>query len=136
MILVDSSVWIDFLQSAQSQPQAYLAELIRRPRLIGVPGLVVQEILQGIREEGMCHRVEEHLRRFPILHADTETYIMAARVYRTLRKRGFVVPPGDVTIAALTIQSECELYTLDQHFQRIQRYSALRLHRPAALRGL
>jgi predicted nucleic acid-binding protein len=133
VILVDSSVWVDFLQSAHSHHQASLGELIRLPRFIGVPGPVVQEVLQGIRDERMFHQLEERLRLFPVLHADTETYVMAARLYRTLMRHGSVVPPGDVTIAALAIQSECELYTLDQHFQRIQRHSALRLYRPTAL---
>ena len=131
VILVDSSVWIDFLESTRSQDQDHLSELIHIPDLIGVPGPVVQEVLQGIRDEAMFQRVRERLCQFSILHPDTDTYVAAARLYRTLTRGGVTVPPGDVTIAALTIQRGCELYTHDlRHFERIRQHSTLRLHQP------
>ncbi len=129
MILVDSSVWIDFLESASSPDQAYLSELIHIPDLIGIPGPVVQEVLQGIRDEATFQRVRERLDHFPVVQANTETYVKAASLYRTLVRHGVTVPSGDVTIAALVLQHACELYTLDRrHFERIRQHSLLRLH--------
>ena len=131
MILVDSSVWIDFLASTRSSHQAALSQLLHLPNAIGLPGPVMQEVLQGIREETVFRRVHEDLDRFPIVHADTETYVMAARLYRTLAVHGETVPPGDVTIAALAIQHSYRLYPLDRrHFDRIARRSALRFYQP------
>ena len=132
VILVDSSVWIDFLQSPGSEHQGHLSELIRMPDVVAVPGPVVQEVLQGIREEESFRLVRERLCQFPVVHPDTDTYVMAAQLYRKLARKGGVVPPGDVTVAALVIQHACELYTLDlRHFEPICRYSGLRLHRIA-----
>lgn len=129
MIVVDSSVWIDFLQSAHSPHQDHLTELIRWPGVVGIPGPVIQEVLQGIRGEEHFQRVKEDLLRFPIIHADTTTYVEGARLYRRLASKGTVTPPGDVTIAALTIQCHGELYTLDQrHFRPIAQHSTLRLY--------
>ena len=130
MILVDASVWIDFLTAARSPHQAHLSNLIHVVGGIGIPGPVIQEVLQGIRDEHACHRIEEHLKRFPVVHADTATYIIAARLYRTLMVRGSTTPPGDVTIAAIAIQAGHALYTLDHHFHRIASHSALRLYLP------
>lgn len=107
MILVDSSVWIDFLAVRASKHQAHLSELVRLPGMIGLPAPVVQEVLQGIADEQDFRRVEESLQRFPILQASTAVYVLAARLYRTLVRRGTVVPPGDLTIAA---HSELRLY--------------------------
>jgi hypothetical protein len=128
--LVDSSVWIDFLQTTRSESQDYLSNLIQVPGVVGVPGPVIQEVLQGIRDDEQFRLTRERLCRFPIIHPDTDTYVMAARLYRTVARKGMVVPPGDLTIAALAIQHACELYTLDvRHFERIEKHSELRLHR-------
>lgn len=130
VILVDSSVWIDFLQSPGSEHQGHLSELIRIPDVVGVPGPAVQEVLQGIREEESFRLVRERLCQFAVVHPDTDTYVTAACLYRTLARKGVTVPPGDVTVAALAIQHDFELYTLDlRHFDRIRQHSALRLHR-------
>lgn len=131
MILVDSSVWIDFLSSPVSVHQPYVSELLRLPHAVGIPGPVVQEVLQGIRDEAAFQRVKTSLERFPVVHADTPVYVAAAAIYRALAAKGATIPPGDVTIAAITIASDHELYTLDRHFKRIARHSALRLHHPA-----
>ena len=131
MILVDSSVWIDFLSSTRSSHQAALNQLLHLPNAVGLPGPVLQEVLQGIREDTAFRRVSEDLGRFPIVHADTETYLMAARLYRTLAAHGETVPPGDVTIATLAIQHGYRLYTLDRkHFDRIAKRSSLRFYQP------
>ena len=130
MILVDASVWIDFLTAAHSKHQAHLSALIHVVGSIGIPGPVIQEVLQGIRAEHTFHRLEGHLKQFPAVHASTETYIIAARLYRTLTAKGSTIPPGDVTIAAIAIEAEHELYTLDHHFHRIAAHSPLRLYRP------
>ena len=130
MILVDASVWIDFLTAPHSKHQAHLSDLIHVVGGIGIPGPVIQEILQGIRDEHVFHRIEEHLKRFPVVHAGTATYIITARLYRTLMVKGSTIPPGDVAIAAIAIETEHELYTLDHHFHRIAAHSALRLYRP------
>ena len=135
MILVDSSVWIDLLQSAHSTHGNHLSELIHQAEPLGVPGPVIQEVLQGIREEHSVGLVQKRLCCFPILHPDTETYVMAARLYRQLARHGTTVPPGDVTIAALVIQRKHELYTLDRrHFERIKQHSELRLYQPSSER--
>lgn len=134
VILVDSSVWIDFLRSKSSAHEAHLRDLLAVPDVVRVPGLVVQEVLQGIREEAMFEVVRARLCNFPIVHADTETYVMAARMYQTLARRGIAIPPGDITIAALSIQYQWPLYTLDhRHFVRIAHHSPLRLYEPPSL---
>ena len=130
MILVDSSVWIEFFARHRSEHQEHLSALLQIPELVRIPGPVLQEVLQGLQDETAFHRVADDLQRFPIVHATTGTYVSAARLYRTLAAKGATIPPGDVTIAAIAIESGDELYTLDRHFHRIAQHSALRLYRP------
>ena len=98
--------------------------------MVGIPGPVIQEVLQDVRGEELFQRVKEDLLRFPVIHADTATYyVEGARLYQRLASKGTVVPSGDVTIAVLAIQCHGELYTLDQrHFHPIAQHSALRLY--------
>lgn len=128
MILVESSVWIDFLTHPPSPHRGHFGALLRLPGAVGVPGPVVQEVLQGIRDPAIFEQVRQTLEGFPIFHAQTSTYLRATQLYRQLRAKGSTVPSGDVTIAAIAIETEHELYTLDHHFQRIAQHSALRLY--------
>ena len=131
MILVDSSVWIEFLARRQSVHQKHLSALIQFPEVVRIPGPVLQEVLQGLQDEAVFRRVADDLQRFPIVHATTGTYVSAARLYRTLAAKGATIPPGDVTIAAIAIESGDELYTLDRHFHRIAQHSDLQLYQPS-----
>ena len=130
MILVESSVWIELLSPKRSAHQQHLTELIRMPNTVGIPGPVIQEVLQGIEDGPLFHQVQERLEKFPIVQATTATYVHAAKLYRILAAKGTAVPSYDVMIAAIVIEAGQELYTLDHHFHRIAAHSPLRLYQP------
>lgn len=61
MILVDTSVWIDFFNGTESKEKDQLHQLISSNTRICLTDLILTEILQGIRDDHQYERVKKHL---------------------------------------------------------------------------
>jgi len=127
VVLVDTSIWIDFFQNNDSIHAQTLDGLIRDNNRAVICGVVLQEILQGIKDNNSYELTKERLSRLPFLDANKETYIYASSLYRTLRRKGITVPSVDTTIAAIAVLNRIPLFTKDEHFKTIARYSELKL---------
>jgi predicted nucleic acid-binding protein len=91
MIIVDTTVWIDYLKGRANPETDYLDRELSRQRL-GLADLILCETLQGISDEGLFSRALHALRAFEIFETGGEEMaIMAARNFRTLRMRGSTV---------------------------------------------
>jgi len=129
MVLVDTSVWIEFFQNPESQAAVTLAALIKDHNRVALCGIVLQEILQGIRDRKSYELARERLLKFPFLETNRDTWLLAASLYRKLRAKGITLPPVDVTIAAIAVQNDVPLFTRDGHFETVARHSELPLYR-------
>jgi predicted nucleic acid-binding protein len=91
VIVVDSSVWIDFLNGRNALHVRRLRAVLGSDEVI-VGDLMLCEVLQGLRSERAASEVEALLRRFEIVSmAGDAIAVLAARNFRSLRKRGFTV---------------------------------------------
>ena len=127
MVLIDTSVWIDFFQASESSHALALESLIRNNNRAMICGIILQEILQGIKYDRSYTFAKDRLARLPYLEIDKETYVYASSLYRILRAKGITVPPVDVTLAGLAVQKNIPLYTRDDHFKAIAKHSGLKL---------
>lgn len=127
MVVVDTSVWIDFFRNPANQENGGLEELVRGRNRAAICGIILQEILQGIREQKSFELTRQRLLFLPFLEADREVHLLAAAIYRDLRKKGITVPSTDAAIAAVAIRYGFSLYTRDEHFSEIARHSSLKL---------
>jgi len=119
MVLVDTSIWIDFFQAPESPSASELVALIKGHNRVSVCGVVLQEVLQGIRNQKSFELVRERLLKFPFIEANRETWLLAATLYRDLLAKGITMPPVDVTIAAIAIQNDVSLFRMDVHFEEV-----------------
>lgn len=125
-ILVDTSAWIDFFRAVPSRENALLKDCLRRREHIFIAGVIVQEILQGIRDDSQYRAVKEFLFLFPKIDAQFPDYVDAANVYRDLRKRGLTIhSPIDCLIAVLAIRHRLFLLHKDTDFTAIAQYHPL-----------
>lgn len=131
MIVVDTTVWIDFFNGAETPEDRHLQQLITAGRSLALTDLIFCEILQGIREDATFERTRGLLLLYPILRMERlATFEHAARIYRTCRKRGLMVRKTiDCVIAALCIEEDVELFHKDSDFDAIARVTPLRVHR-------
>ncbi len=126
MVLVDSSVWIGFF-SGHEPDVARVKNLLAVVNRVVICGVVIQEVVQGIRSERRRDHVAGRLSLLPFVEAGCEEHLEAAELYAGLRKRGITVPPADALIATLSIRNRHELLTCDRHFDAIAEQTRLRL---------
>ena len=114
MILVDSSVWIDFLSSSPTSVGAELRRMIADAEPFALAGVVVTEILQGLKRD--VSRLEHYLSQWDMLEPKGfSTYREAASIFRAARAKGVAV----ALIAAIALEHGATLFTLDKDFTRI-----------------
>lgn len=91
-VLVDTSVWADFFNGHASAPAETLARLIREEAELVTCGVIVSEVLQGLRQPKSLSAIEQHFREMEWLTPrEPDTYIEAANLFRRLRARGITV---------------------------------------------
>ena len=128
MTLVDSSVWIDFLNSNRGRGGDELERLIRSGAELVLAGVIVTEVLQGLRRD--VGEVARLLARWPLIEAGGfDTYAVAASIFRQSRARGLTLSTVDALLASLAIEYQASLFTLDKDFEGLA-FSGLRLHEP------
>jgi predicted nucleic acid-binding protein len=125
VILVDTSVWIDYFAGHELPHVDKLEQFIRENRNLALCGIVLTEILQGIADERAYRRVRRHLRSLVMLPIPEAAFVRAADVYRELRKLGVTIRKmNDCIIAATVLHHRCELLHNDRDFEPIaERFS-------------
>lgn len=128
MVLIDTSIWIEFFQHPASPQAAGLEELIREHNRAVLCGIILQEVLQGIRDNKSHAATKERLTKLPYLDMSKEIHLAAASLNRLLRAKGITVPSADTSIAALAIFNHIPLFTKDDHFSIIEKHTKLELY--------
>ena len=128
MILVDSSVWVDFFSSSPGPAGGELRRMIEESEPFALTGVVVVEVLQGLTKDS--GPIERFLAECDMLEpAGFETYRGAAAIYRAARAQGISLTTIDTLIAAVAMEHGASVFTLDQDFLRITRITSLALYR-------
>ncbi len=129
-VIVDTSVWSLALRRKNpiSNPEVTkLEDLISDGQPIFLLGVILMEILSGIREHSMLLKIRRHLESFPLLEPARATYIDAALLGSVCRSKGIQTGQVDLLIAQTTIEHNCHLLTADKDFVEIARNSSLKL---------
>ncbi|MER2528845.1 MAG: PIN domain nuclease [Candidatus Competibacter denitrificans] len=130
MILVDTSVWIDFFRGSALPHVQRLEEWIERGENIVLCGVILTEILQGIREESTYQRTRHYLEFLQLLPMTQDVFVEAAQIYRALRAQGITVrKPLDCMIAATALVHQAQLLHNDRDFVLIAQHYPLRVIR-------
>lgn len=127
MVLVDSSVWIDYLSLSSSQTEATLESLIRPNNQVVTTGVILQEVLQGIRNERSFRLTEKLLGKLPLVEPYPRTYVRAAEMFRRLASKGKSPTTIDTLLAALVAENRLRLFTLDREFEIFRSHFGLEL---------
>ena len=129
MILVDSSVWIDFFSSSPGVAGNELRRMIADAEPFALTGAVVTEILQGLTRD--VGRIERYLSQWEMLEpSGFRTYRDAAVIFRQGRAKGVSLTTIDALIAAIALERGASVFTLDKDFSRIARLTGLPLYSP------
>ena len=132
MIVVDTTVWIDFLEARGTLFDLHLKALMEEGAPLTLTDIIYCEVLQGIVQDVKFRRTRAILRAYPILRVrGLKTFEHAANIYRACRKRGLTVRRTmDCLIAATCLEAGTELYHNDRDFEAIATVKGLRIYRP------
>ena len=118
MVIVDTSVWIEFLRNADSNITSHLKQLLRSGK-VAITGMILAEILQGIKNPKEADTVKKSLESLPFIEMQKEMWQLAGETSALLRKKGVKIPLSDIIIGIIAVEKKYEIYTLDSHFEKI-----------------
>ena len=131
MILVDTSVLIDFFKGTKTETVEKLEWVLRKGIPFGINSFIFQEVLQGAASEKEYTLLDSYLRtqRFYDLKDAIESYAGAARIYMSCRKKGITVRSTiDCLIAETALEHDLLLLHNDSDFAAIARVVPLKIY--------
>jgi len=88
-------------------------------------GMVMAEILQGVKAPKEGTLVKQNLEKLPYLEITRDTWEAAGEISASLRVKGITIPLSDLIIAGVALSGDHEIFTIDPHFEKVD---GLRLH--------
>lgn len=127
MIIVDTSVWIDFFKGLDT-PETLALDSALGDEYVAIGDLILLEILQGFRADKDYKIAKDHLKALHQFNMLTpELAIKAADNYRKLRKQGITIrKTADVIIATFCIENRIPLLYTDKDFIPFTKHLKLR----------
>lgn len=130
-LIVDTSVWSLFLRRKHQDPDNIFVKKLRnhleQHDEIHMVGLILQELLDGIKVPKHFNVLVKYFKPFPIIKQTREDYIEAARLKNKCRSRGITAGTVDFLITSVCIQRNYPLLTSDNDFNHIALHSDLML---------
>jgi predicted nucleic acid-binding protein len=127
MILVDSSVWVDYF-NGQATPESDFLDSLLGAEPVAIGDLILAEVLQEFRRDADYESAKELLSSLTIYGLlGAEIAIKSADNYRALRKRGITVrKTADTVIATFCIERRTPLLYSDRDFDSFVRHLGLK----------
>lgn len=129
MILVDTSVWIEVFRARRPLDLEAVADFDDVATCLPV----VQEVLQGFRDEAAYRRAREAMLALPIVESPLaeDVFLQAIELFRSARRAGLTVrSSADCLIAACAIRHDLEVLHRDRDYAALAEVSALRQRSP------
>ncbi len=125
-VIIDTSAWIDYFQSARRGFSDRVDEILKNCDVYA-PKVVIAELIQGAHSNKELSVIESFMDAFHVLEESGETWLKAGRLSFSLKKKGKTINLTDCYIAVIAMEQSCAIFTLDKHFKGIQKNSKLRL---------
>jgi predicted nucleic acid-binding protein len=131
VVIVDTTVWIDYFQGVENPETEWLNTELDRQRL-GLTDIILCEVLQGVRDDVVAKEVERRLLNLEVFDIGGVAVAReAARNYRALRSRGHTVRKTiDCLIATFCLRGQHSLLHRDRDFDPFEKFLELSVIHP------
>jgi hypothetical protein len=132
VVIVHTTVWIDYLRGTQNPETQWLHRELDRRRL-GLTDLILCEVMQGIQNQNKFIQAQAALLKFQVFETGgRDLAIAAAQNYRNLRESGYTVRRTiDCLIATFCLQGEHQLLHCDRDFDPFEKALGLQVVDPS-----
>ena len=117
-VLIDTSIWIEYFRGKDQELVESVKDLIQTRRAT-LCGIVLSELLAGVRVKKSRDTLKQTLDALEYAEVSRDTWILAGELSSNLKHQGISAPLTDLILAALALENDSELFTLDSHFERI-----------------
>jgi hypothetical protein len=118
MVLVDSSVWIEFFR--KNEPYHSLVTRLMDDEQVVCCGVILAELMQGAKSRKELAVLESFPQVFTFLRETPELWAAAGKLSYTLRRKGLTVGLSDCFIAVAAAAAGVQVATLDNHFDLLR----------------
>jgi predicted nucleic acid-binding protein len=134
MIIVDTTIWVDYFAQRSTHQTRWLDRELPHLRF-GLTDIILCELLQGVRQDRLFRELQNEMERFEIFSTGgKELAVASARSYRILRQRGITVRKTiDCMIATFCIREGHSLLHNDRDFDPFENYMGLKVIHPEDL---
>jgi predicted nucleic acid-binding protein len=118
--LVDTSVWIDFLNGKSTPAVKLLHQLLANEVGVGLTSLIYQEILQGTDSDARLKRFSDYFSTQTFYHLihPVDSYLKAAKIYFNCRRSSITIRSTiDCVIAQIALENDLYLLHCDRDFR-------------------
>lgn len=128
MIVVDTTVWVDLFKGKETTQVQILEALVVDRTDLCTCGVILAEVLQGIRNRNQYRQTRAVLENLVYLPMIRSTFIHSADIYRTLRSEGITIRnPIDCMIASVCLENKVALLHNDRDFTYIAQVFPLQI---------
>lgn len=128
MVLVDTTIWIDFFADKHTPQVSVLELLLAEGEDVCTCGIVLAEVLQGVRDDRIYKKIKSYFNNLIYLPMNQNTFVKSADMYRNLRKKGITIRKTfDCMIAAVAIAHCVQLLHNDRDFDPIEKQCDLKV---------
>ena len=126
---MDSSLWIEYYRpDGRPQRRSAVRDAVVQD-IVATTAMVAIEVLQGATTLEAFEALQADFGGLHWLDVTRRMAERAARIGFDLHRRGQAVPSTDLMIAAVALEHECQLWHLDEHFERIAKVAPLKQKR-------
>jgi len=120
MIIVDTSVWVDFLNGTENLQTERLSESLKSETPVFYTGLILQEVLQGLRLKKQRILIRKEFQKLLLITPSVEDHIRGAEIFTMCRSKGLTIRKSiDCLIAALCLNYSLSLLDRDKDFSYV-----------------
>ncbi len=124
MYLVDTSVWVSYINGNNSPAAEFLDTLLLMPMAVGITDLIYMEILQGAKSEAAFERLQKYFstQTFYRFADPQSSYEKAAFIYLSCRRQGITIRSSiDCLIAQCALENELILLHHDKDYRNLEK---------------
>jgi predicted nucleic acid-binding protein len=131
VVVVDTTVWVDYLQGVRNPETDWLDQELDRQRL-ALTDVILCELLQGLSNDAIARQIEDLLLRFEVFATGgVDLAREASRNYRAVRRRGRTIRKTiDCLIATFCIREGHSLLHRDRDFDAFEKFLELSVVHP------
>jgi tRNA(fMet)-specific endonuclease VapC len=116
-VIVDTNIWIEFFK--QKSLFGDRLETLILENSAWVCGIIIFELMQGIKSDTEKFKILGTLSDMHYIEMSKSLWLKSAELSMSLKKKGVNLPLSDIFIAAIALEYDLSIFTLDKHFNQI-----------------